>query len=177
MRALVVFESMFGNTRDVAHAVADGLSTGAQVDVMEVGTAPAQLDPDVALLVVGGPTQAFGMSRAGTRADAQKQSPQPVVSPGIGVREWLERLAAAPSGIAAATFDTRISSPRVPGSAARGAHKRLRHLGFVMVAPPEDFFVKGTGGPLEPGEIERAQAWGAELGRLAGAAARGPHES
>jgi len=166
MRALVVFESMFGNTRDVAQGVADGLGTGAEVDLMEVGTAPEQLDPGVGLLVVGGPTQAFGMSRPGTRADAEKGTVEPVVSAGIGVREWLERLRTAPTGIAAAAFDTRIGSPRVPGSAARGAHRRLRSLGFLMVAPAESFFVKGKTGPLEPGEIERARSWGEELGRL-----------
>lgn len=168
MRAQVVFESMFGNTRDIAQAVADGLGAdGAQVDLLEVGTAPEVVDPDVGLLVVGGPTQAFGMSRPGTRADAAKQATQPLVSPGIGVREWLERLQPVP-GVAAATFDTRIKGTRVPGSAARGAHKRLHRLGFPMVAPAETFFVTATRGPLEPGEIDRAHAWGAELGRLAG---------
>jgi hypothetical protein len=168
MRALVIFESAFGNTREIAQAIADGLSTRSEVDLVEVGEAPKTLDPDVGLVVLGGPTQAFGMSRPGTRADALRQAGRPDASAAVGVREWLDGLRTAPSGMSAATFDTRIGSPRVPGSAARGAHKRLRHLGLVMVAPAESFFVTGTSGPLEPGEAERAREWGVELARLAG---------
>ncbi|HEY8721330.1 flavodoxin domain-containing protein [Pengzhenrongella sp.] len=54
MRALVVYESMFGNTRDIAQAVADGMSAEVEVEVVEVGAAPEHLDAEVGLLVVGG---------------------------------------------------------------------------------------------------------------------------
>ena len=60
MRALVVFESMFGDTETIARAVADGLSDAIRVDIVDVATAP-RVDADVDLLVVGGPTHAFGM--------------------------------------------------------------------------------------------------------------------
>ena len=73
-RGLVVFESMFGNTQVIASSVADGLAPRMQVDLMEVGVAPTALDGDVDLLVVGGPTHAFGMSRPGTRQLAAQQS-------------------------------------------------------------------------------------------------------
>ena len=52
MRALVVFESMFGNTQEIAEAIADGLSGRMQVDLVEVGAAPAEVGDEVALLVV-----------------------------------------------------------------------------------------------------------------------------
>ena len=55
MRALVVYESMYGNTRDVAKAVADGLATRMPVQLTEVGTAPTVLGDDIGLLVVGAP--------------------------------------------------------------------------------------------------------------------------
>ena len=168
MRALVVFESAFGNTRDIAAAVAEGLSSRAEVELVEVGRAPKTLSPALGFLVVGGPTRAFGMSRPGTRADALKQAGRPDVSAARGVREWRDALRAVPAGVAAATFDTRIAHPRVPGSAARGAHKQLRQLGLLMVTPAESFYVTSTSGPLEPGEVERAREWGADLGRLAG---------
>lgn len=168
MRALVVFESIFGNTQEVAQAISVGLSMGGDiaVDIMEVGIAPETLGTDVGLLVIGGPTQAFGMSRSSTRDDARLKAGPKVVSAGIGVREWIERLA-IPVGVAAATFDTRINKPRVPGSAAKGAHRRLDGRGLEMIAPAESFWVTGTSGPLEAGEIDRARSWGAELGRLA----------
>jgi hypothetical protein len=74
MRAVVVFESMFGNTKAIAEAVADALSTVLPVELVEVGTASEVVPRDVALLVVGGPTHAFGMSRPDTRRTAVRQA-------------------------------------------------------------------------------------------------------
>ena len=165
MRALVVYESMFGCTRDVARAVAEGLAAEAQVEVVEVGLAPAEVPPDVELVVVGGPTHAFSMSRPGTREDAARQGGGAVVSGRIGIREWLDGIAHLPPGVVAATFDTRVSRPRVPGSAARAAHRHLRRLGARTPVSPETFWVAGTRGPLVPDEPERARAWGRDLAR------------
>jgi hypothetical protein len=163
-RALVVFESMFGNTQAIAAAVADGLATWLPVDVVDVGTAPTALPGDLDLLVVGAPTHAFGMSRASTRADAARQANGPVVSGEIGLREWLDAVGAGASRVPAVAFDTRINKPRVPGSAARAAKRRLRRLGFAVIAPAASFYVTGTAGPLVPDETDRARRWGEALG-------------
>lgn len=171
MRALVVYESMFGNTKAVAAAIAAGLSSHASVDHVEVGAAPRQPDVRLDLLVVGGPTHAFGMSRPGTRADAATKRDAALVSPGIGVREWIDGLAPATAVTAVATFDTRVAKPRVPGSAARAALRRLRKLGFRVAAKPASFYVDGTEGPLVEGELDRAWAWGVDLGAAVLAAA------
>ena len=61
MNALVVYESMFGNTEQIARAIADGLSESVEVQVAEVANAPTEPDPDTALIVAGGPTHAFSM--------------------------------------------------------------------------------------------------------------------
>jgi hypothetical protein len=70
MKALVVYESMFGNTEKIARAVADGVGEAMDVQLAEVADAPTEPSPDVALIVAGGPTHAFSMSRENTRADA-----------------------------------------------------------------------------------------------------------
>jgi hypothetical protein len=163
MKALVVFESMFGNTQLIASAIAEGLAPRMQVDLVEVGGAPAALDGDLDLLVVGGPTHAFGMSRPGTRQSAAEQAKHGLVSAGTGLREWLGALPKDSSHLAAATFDTRIAKPHLPGSAAAAAGKRLRRLGFRVVVPPASFSVDGTTGPLLDGELERARGWGEAL--------------
>jgi hypothetical protein len=163
MHSLVVFESMFGNTESIAKAVADGLSYRMRSEVVEVGTAPRLIDSNVGLLVVGGPTHAFGMSRSGTRQTAAQQAGNRLVSKGIGLREWLADIRRE-SALAAAAFDTRIDKPRVPGSAGRAVEKRLRRLGLRLVAPAESFYVLGTEGPLLVGELERARRWGQQLG-------------
>lgn len=161
MHALVVYESMFGNTQSVAEAVAEGL--GESVEVVEVGSSPV-IGPYLDLLVVGGPTHAFGLTRETTRASAKQQAPNnQVVSEGNGVREWLDTLREPIRPTAAAAFDTRVAPVRVPGSAAKGIAKRLRHRGFDVVADPRTFWVTGTPGPLMEGELDRARAWGREL--------------
>jgi Flavodoxin len=162
MDALVVVESVFGNTRRIAEAVAEGLGRRVHarvVDVSEVADAVEGAD----LLVVGGPTQAFGMTRPATRRSAAEQAGVGAVAAEVGLREWLETLAGAGPGRLAAAFDTRADHPRMPGSAAAGAARRLRHLGYGMVTRPESFRVTGVQGPLVEGEVERARLWGSGL--------------
>jgi hypothetical protein len=171
MRALIVYESMFGNTKAIAEAVAAGLGRDVDVELVEVGAAPTRPSTEVDLLVVGAPTHAFGMSRASTRADAASKSDEPLVSTGIGVREWIEQLPRAEWATRAATFDTRVAHPHVPGSAARGALKRLRRLGFRGAGRATSFYVDGTTGPLVAGELDRAKAWGHGLAVESGLAA------
>lgn len=163
MGALVVYESMFGNTGQVADAIAEGLRSQVATRLVEVNDAPGQIDPDVGMLVVGGPTHAFGMSRPKTRQDAMTQAGRDPGSAGIGMREWFESLGHAADATQAATFDTHIDK-RVPGSAARAAEKRLRKLGFRILHSAESFYVSGTPGPLVEGELERARRWGEQLG-------------
>ena len=162
VRALVVYESMFGNTEVVARRIAAGIAMcGVEVETVEVGSAPTSLLDDVALLVVGGPTHAFGMSRARTRDAAEEQVTSGLVSTQGGIREWLELLEGR-ADVAAAAFDTHIRT-RLPGSAAKGAAKRLRQIGFRLVGAPESFWVSDTRGPLAEGEPERAEEWGRRI--------------
>lgn len=161
-RALVVVESMFGNTRAVADAVAEGLAERVEVSVVDVGAAPVAVDRDLDLLVVGGPTHAFGMSRPSTRESAVAQGAPETATAGAGIREWVARLP-HDSTAAVATFDTRIKKRGVPGSAAKAAGRRLGHVGLHLVDEPHSFWVKDTDGPLLPGELDRAREWGRHL--------------
>jgi len=164
MSALVVVESMWGNTHAVAEAVARGL--GAETSVVDVGQAPSELPDDVSLLVVGGPTHAFSMSRSTTRHDAVQRGAHDA-DENHGIREWLEQM--PPSDrIDVATFDTRVTKVRrLPGSAAKAAGKEVRrhHLGRLIAT--ESFYVDDTEGPLVEGELDRAQEWGAQLRSVA----------
>lgn len=163
LRALVVYESMFGNTQAIAESIGAGLETGAEVALVEVGSAPEHLPASVDLLVVGGPTHAFGMTRPATRVAASAEG-SVVMSPDVGIREWLALLSDRRGGVRAATFDTRATKGRrLPGSAARGAAKLLHQRGYPPLAPPQSFYVQGTLGPLVEGESDRAHRWGEEL--------------
>jgi hypothetical protein len=160
MRALVVVESSFGNTRKVAEAVAVGL--GPDTVVVDVAGAPHHLDDDLDLVVVGGPTHAFGMSRPATRADAARQAGVNG-SDDPGLREWIDLVEGRPR-CAVATFDTKVTKARhLPGAAAKGAAKALKARAFRVVDAPHTFYVTDTPGPLAEGELERARAWGTKL--------------
>jgi hypothetical protein len=162
-RALIVFESMFGNTHKIALAIRDGLRDVITTELVRADQAPAEIPADVRLLVVGGPTHAFSMSRRSTRAQAAEQD-DVMMPPETGIREWLQELQDRTTPTMAATFDTRVAKVRrLPGSAARSAAKLLRHRDFKLMAAPASFFVHDMTGPVEQGEIDRARAWGEEL--------------
>lgn len=160
MTTLVVHESMFGNTRTVARAITPDLP--GPVEVVDVVDAPTPLPPDVDLLVVGGPTHAFSMSRASTRHDAVTQGAG-ADHETRGIREWLDGLPPSPH-VAVAAFDTRVTKARhLPGSAAKAASKVVarHHLGHVIGV--ESFYVDDVAGPLREGEVERARSWARSL--------------
>ena len=166
MKALIVYESMFGNTARIAEAIAYGLRETMSVELLEVQDAPALPSEDVEVIVAGGPTQAFSMSRTPTRTDAVAQG----ATHGkvdFGLREWLEGIPAERHASSLVTFDTRVAKVRhLPGSAAKSAAKVGRKHGFATYASPQSFYVDDISGPLREGEIARATAWGRELGAL-----------
>lgn len=167
MNTVLVYESIYGNTRAIAEAIAGGLGGASVLAVHEAGAAAAQAD----LLVVGGPTHMHGMATSLSRrmaAEAGEEDGGATVETGAtaepGLRRWLHELANA-DGVLAAAFDTRLDkSPAMTGTAARGIARRLRRRGYQVVGT-ESFLVKDAEGPLEDDELDRARAWGAELAR------------
>ena len=126
--------------------------------------APETITDLLDLIVVGGPTHAFSMTRPATREDAFKQGAT-TGSREVGIREWLARLHAGPHSELVATFDTKVEKVRhLPGSAAKGAAKVAHSLGYSSASKSESFYVEGVQGPLLEGELDRAQAWGERLG-------------
>jgi hypothetical protein len=177
MRALVAYESMFGNTERVARAVAAGLRLeGVDTTIVNVATSEPVDLTDVDLLVVGAPTHGFSLSRRATRHDAVRQGGRDEAER-AGMREWLGTLDDAERPLLAATFDTRVTKVRyLPASASRRAARELTQHGHRMVSTPMGFLVQDVSGPLESREVDRAIAWSRRVAteaqnRLAGAAA------
>jgi hypothetical protein len=161
MRALVVYETLWGNTGRIAEAVAAELEKTMAVDLMDSDSAPSSTE-GYDLVVVGGPTHAFSMSRPRTRHGAVEQNGAPH-NPSRGIREWLDALHPTASPVPAGTFDTRVDTPRLPGSAAKAARHELRSLGFDVSTKAKSFRVHGYEGPLINGEVERAAEWAREF--------------
>lgn len=161
MPALIVTESLFGNTLAVAEAIGRGISEvrgAGSVLVVHASQAPARLAADVDLLVVGAPTHTLSLPNAGSRSDAVRQGAPAAPT---GVREWIEAVD-IPAGLAVATFDTSIHSMIQLGTAARSAARALRARGADVTAGPS-FWVTGMEGPLADGELGRATDWGRGL--------------
>ncbi len=174
MRAVVVYESMYGNTHRVAEAVGEGLRGACETEVVSVHDALPSLVAEADLVVVGGPTHAHGMSHDSTRTAAAEAIAKPdnvlTLDPdaaGDGIREWIAALGTVHGR--AAAFDTRVDmSALLSGRASKGIAKQLAHHGFDLIAEPESFLVtKET--HLEPDEIAHARAWGERLAGLANA--------
>ncbi len=162
--SLVVYESMFGCTAQIARAIGEGLADYLRVRVHDVQNGPPGKDAMPDLLVIGGPTHAFSMSRPRTRRDAIAQGGR-LEFEDRGIREWIAQLPAGGTPSLAATFDTRMRKARhLPGSAARAAAKRLRARDFRLATEPESFTVEDIQGPVSDGELTRARQWGQRLG-------------
>lgn len=174
MRALVVYESMFGNTHAVAEHIAEGIQTLAETIVVPVHDATAALLHAADLVVVGGPTHVHGMSSGRSRdgaAEMAEQDEELELDPdalGPGLRDWLDDLAGhVGSGRSAASFDTRLhATTLLTGQASKGIAKRIRKHGFDVIVDVESFFVDRSN-HLEPGEADRATAWGRTVAEAA----------
>jgi hypothetical protein len=168
MRAVIIYESMYGNTHLIAEAIARGLQPGNGVAVVPVAGASRDLLNGADLVVVGGPTHAHGMSHANTRKAAMDQSRkaggQPALdadAEGPGLRDWFGSLARMSAS--AAAFDTRLAGPAAfTGRASKGIARLLGRHGLTLIAEPESFLVTSDN-TLRPGEEGRAQEWGKAL--------------
>jgi Flavodoxin len=168
VRAVIVYESMFGNTHVIADAIGKGLEPMLEVVVVSLAEAGREQLGDADLLVVGGPTHFHGMSRPSSRkwaaGIAAKPSNDLVLdreAEGPGVRDWLTLLGHGRTKVAA--FDTRFNGVAgFTGRASKAITRKLRKRGFEVVAKPESFLVDSKH-HLQPGEEARAQEWGKRL--------------
>ncbi len=142
MKALIIYDSVYGNTEKIARAIAEAITPSGEVKVLRAGEAnPSEL-ASIDLLIVGSPTHAG--------------RPTPAIQDLLNKVPKLSL-----QGINVAAFDTRIPTKlvRVFGYAAGRIAGNLKRKGGTLIASPEGFFVTGSKGPLKEGELERAAAW------------------
>jgi flavodoxin len=146
MKSLVVYFSKFGNTQQVAEAIAETLASAGPVRVISIDQLGVFDLQEVDLVVMGSPTHRMNLP----------QEVRPVF-------ESLPRRVLRGRPVAA--FDTSYKMSRwlAPFTAAHKLAPRLRKLGGKRVVPPETFHVVGRDGPLYEGEIERAHTWAASI--------------
>ena len=153
MKAMVVYDSMYGNTAKIAEAIGEALGREEDVEVVRVGEAKPDQLAGVTLLIVGSPTQRFSPTGATT------QFLKAIPKDGLEV-------------VKVAAFDTRFTESEIEkirilaffvsifGYAAKPIADRLQKKGGELAVPPAEFYVGDTEGPLLEGEFERAAEWG-----------------
>jgi flavorubredoxin len=160
MKAVVVYESLWGNTAAIARSIAEGI--GPDAVVLTTDAARPETIADADLIVAGAPVLGFSLASDAMRdsvARSEAGAPTPPDLSHPSMRSWLDSL---PRGHGrAAAFETRIWwSPR---GATGDIERRLERAGYRQVAKAQKFVVTDKYGPLRAGELERARQWGTEL--------------
>jgi len=155
MKVLVVYDSVYGNTEQVAFAISNSLSSEGNIEKVRVKELNIEQLQGLDYLIVGSPTHAFKPTKA--------------------IRTFLKSMSKnGLRGVKVAAFDTRISKDeansvafnfleKIFGYAAKPIADRLRKKGGTLIVPPEGFFVNDTEGPMKDGEIERAESWAKQI--------------
>jgi flavodoxin len=155
MKIMIIYDSVFGNTEQIAQAIGNALGFHKDVEILRVSDVKPQQLTGLILLIVGSPTQGFRPTKAINRLLGK-----------IPMNDL--------KGVKVAAFDTRLSMSDIESSverfiiktggyAAKPIADRLKKSGGDLIMPPEGFYVKGTEGPLKEGELERAADWAKQI--------------
>jgi flavodoxin len=151
MNIMIVYDSIFGNTEKIAHAMSKAIASRENVGAIRVSNIKQEQLSGLDVLIVGSPTRAF--------------------RPTKNINIFLKRIPNnSLKGVRVAAFDTRISTNDIQSSvlsfliklfgyAAKPIAHKLKKKGGNLVVEPEGFIVKGAEGPLKDDEIERAADW------------------
>ena len=160
MRALVIFDSRYGNTEKIARSLGAGISeAGVETECMNSRDVKVESLKDFDLVCIGAPTEAFSASKP--------------------IKEFISKLEGA--GLAGKwgfAFDTKLDW-RISGSAAKFIEKELKSRGIRILVPRESAIVlspigrdRASATKLEEREEPRFQLVGKKVGEALLASAK-----
>ncbi|MFX0117662.1 MAG: flavodoxin family protein [Candidatus Hodarchaeota archaeon] len=153
--ALIVYHSLFGNTKEVAFSLAHGIEeSGVKADCLSIDEVDIDQIPNYDFLAIGGPTHQIGLSRE--------------------MKIFLKKLKSVNLvGMKGFSFDTRKHSRlnkkrwlMLENSAARKIEGRMRKLQINIVRARQSAIVHGREGPLESDAEESFKKMGKEIGNM-----------
>lgn len=154
MKSLVIYDSAYGNTAKIAHAISASLQGYGTSDVKLIEEVSDDEVKAADLIVIGSPTQAG--------------------RPTNSAQQFVSELLAEPfKNKKIALFDTRFEAHdqsvglrilmKTIGYAAPKMARTAQRKGLHVISEPIGFIVTDTKGPLKDGEAERAAAWATQL--------------
>lgn len=147
MKTYIIYDSYFGNTQQVASAMAKIMPSA---ELSNANTRELYYMEPNDLIILGCPTRAFSYTP--------------------NIRAFMKKHAELLQGVRVACFDTRLDVNKSNskllhflakhcGYAAEKMERKLVKLGAVVVKPATWFFVQDSQGPLVPHELDRAENW------------------
>jgi flavodoxin I len=159
MKALIVYDSVYGNTEKIALAIYEALGKGEEIAIFRVGEVKPEQFVGLDLLLIGSPTQRFRSMPA--------------------ISSLLNGIPSnALKGVKVTAFDTRMTQKEINETpvlaffvklsgrsayAAKSMGDMLKKKGGELITSPEGFYVDGMEGPLVQGELERAAKWAEKI--------------
>ena len=141
MKAIIVYDSVYGNTKKIAETIAAELGKG--VKAIAVSDFKSKDLAGIELLVVGSPILGW--------------------SPSEKTGKFLAGLTSGQlKGVRAAAFDTRLKI-FFHGDAAGKISVSLKKAGAEIVAEPMGFIVEGREGPLADDALGLAKEWAGSI--------------
>ncbi len=153
LRTMVIYDSFFGNTKQIAKAIGEAFEPSEEVEVVKVSEVNPRELIGLKYLIVGSPTRAFRPTGA--------------------INDLIKKTSNL-KGVKVTAFDTRIAKEdtnsrvlgfmvNIFGYAAKPISNGLVKKGGILVVTPEGFYVEDTEGPLKDGELERAAEWARKI--------------
>ncbi len=142
-QALITYDTVHGNTRTIANAIAEGLKASGVGDVVVKGLKEVQESEfrEADAILVGGPNHIGGPTRS--------------------VKKTIRRIAANDlSGKTIGFFDTYLGGDFRKAVGKMEAELKKRSDRANIVSPGGSFRVNGMKGPIADGEPAKAQEFG-----------------
>lgn len=137
VNVLNVYDSMYGNTREVAEIIDKTLKKDHAVITADISKIPDKLITKADVFIIGSPIHYW--------------------KPTKKVNTFIMRLfRLKPLNRIGIVYDTRLEKI-VTGNAAVKMHKMLSSLRFSMMGRGEFFYVESFKGPLKLGEVDRGE--------------------
>ena len=152
MKVLVVYDSVYGNTEEIAQAIEDALHDKRDVEMVKASEIKSNHLIDLDLIIIGSPTHGGRFTEA--------------------IQDFFNNISESMMNVVnVAAFDTRTASSRwlvshlekIFGHAANRIVDVVKKQGGILIVEPEGFIVEGTKGPLRIGEIKRAENWARDI--------------